>query len=87
MTSAYTMYHSRLTTPPMTRSDFMSFFRDDEKLNTLSVDDRLEVFRTILTGSSDLTADLLNEVLRDYCAEGVMVAEGSSTHTEQAGNR
>ncbi len=65
----------------MTRDDFMSFFRDDERLNTLSVDDRLEVFRTILAGSTDLTADLLNEVLRDYCAEGVMVAEEGNGET------
>lgn len=70
----------------MTRDDFMAFFRDDEKLNTLSVDDRLEVFSTILAGSTDLTADLINEVLRDYCAEGVIVAEDSSTSAEHAGN-
>jgi len=35
----------------MTRDDFMNFFRDDEKLNLLSADDRVEVFRTILIGS------------------------------------
>jgi hypothetical protein len=59
----------------------MAFFRDEEKLNTLSVDDRLEVFRTILAGSSDLTADLLREVLRDYCAEGIVVAEEGKGET------
>lgn len=57
----------------MTRDDFMAFFRDDEKLNTLSVDDRIEVFRTVLIGSSDLTADLLNQVLGDYGVEGLEV--------------
>lgn len=50
----------------MTRDDFMDFFRDDEKLNTLSNDDRVEVFRTILAGSSDITVELLNELLDDY---------------------
>lgn len=57
----------------MTRDDFMAFFRDDEKLNTLSVDDRIEVFRTVLVGGSDLTADLLNDVLGDYGVEGLEV--------------
>jgi len=37
------------------REDFMSFFRDDEKLNDLSADDRLEIFRSILIGSSDFS--------------------------------
>jgi hypothetical protein len=50
----------------MTRDDFMDFFRDDEKLNTLSNDDRIEIFRTILAGSSDITAELLNDILDDY---------------------
>ena len=61
----------------MTRDDFMAFFRDDEKLNTLSVDDRLEVFRTVLVGGSDLTEDLLNEVLGDYGVEGLEVVTKS----------
>ncbi len=52
----------------MTRDDFMSFFRDDDKLNTLSPDDRVEVFRSVLTGSSDLTQELLQSVVNDYGA-------------------
>lgn len=32
------------------REDFMNFFRDDEKLNELTVDDRLEIFTTIYLG-------------------------------------
>ena len=50
----------------MTRDDFMAFFRDDECLNTLSVDDRKEVFSQILIGSSDFTKKLLDDVLSDY---------------------
>lgn len=57
----------------ITRDDFMNFFRDDSKLNALSVHDRLEVFRTILPGSSDFTADLLNSILEDYNVEGLEV--------------
>lgn len=58
-----------------TRNDFMEFFRNDEKLNLLSVDDRVEVFSTILTGSSDFTKKLLDEVLCDYGVTNLKVIE------------
>lgn len=51
----------------MSRDDFMCFFRDDEKLNELSVDDRIEIFRTILLGSSDFKKELFDEIFSDYC--------------------
>lgn len=57
------------TSKSMTRDDFMNFFRDDDKLNTLSVYDRLKVFRTILPGGSELIADLFNPILDDYNVE------------------
>jgi hypothetical protein len=60
---------------PITRSDFMSFFRDDEQLNTLSTDERIELFRYALIGSSDFTKELLDEVLSDYSVTGVKVVE------------
>lgn len=50
----------------MTRKDFMNFFRDDEKLSTLSADDKNEIFLQILPGGSDITEDLLNELISDY---------------------
>jgi hypothetical protein len=50
----------------ISRSDFMSFFRDNEKLNELSIDDRIEVFSTILQGSSDFTKKLFEEIFSDY---------------------
>ena len=53
----------------------MSLFRDDESLNSLSVDDRIEVFRTILVRSSDFTKDLLNDILSDYCVSNLEVIE------------
>ena len=48
------------------RDDFMNFFRDDEKLNELSPDDRIEVFSTILLGSSDFKKKLFDEIFIDY---------------------
>ena len=59
----------------ITREDFMKFFRDNDKLNELTVDDRIEIFRTILIGSSDLTKDLLNEILGDYSVGNLEVIE------------
>lgn len=59
----------------ITREDFMNFFRDTEKLNELTPDDRVEVFRTILLGNSDLTKDLLNEILGDYSVDNLEVID------------
>lgn len=59
----------------MTREDFMSFFRDDECLNKLTVDDRVEIFRTILAGSSDFTKELLDEILADYCVPNLEIID------------
>ena len=59
----------------ISREDFMKFFRDTEKLNELTPDDRVEIFRTILLGSSDLTVDLLNEILGDHYVDNIEVIE------------
>ncbi len=71
----------------MTRADFMAFFRDEEKLNTLSVDDRLEVFSTILAGSTDITEARLETLVRDYCVEGVDVTSVPDRKSGQAVDR
>jgi transcriptional regulator with XRE-family HTH domain len=63
---------------PFYREDFMAFFRDDEKLNELTVDDRVEVFRTILIGNSDFTKELLNEILSDYNVWNLKIVETNS---------
>jgi hypothetical protein len=55
--------------------DFMTFFRDDDCLNELSVDDRIEVFRTILLGSSDFKKELFDEIFSDYCVSHLEVIE------------
>ncbi|MBK7762898.1 MAG: hypothetical protein IPI46_05925 [Bacteroidetes bacterium] len=53
----------------------MAFFRDDETLNSLSVDDRIEIFSSILLGSSDFKKSLLDEIFSDYGVENLEVRE------------
>ena len=57
----------------MTREKFIQFFRDDEKLNELTADDRIEIFSTILTGSSDITRELLQSILVDYSVPDIEI--------------
>lgn len=59
----------------MNRDDFLEFFRDDEKLNSLSADDRIEIFLQVLTGSSDITKDLLESLLDDYDVANLKIEE------------
>ena len=59
----------------MNREDFMNFFRDDEKLNSLSTDDRVEIFLQILIGSSDITENLLNELICDYQVGNLKISQ------------
>lgn len=59
----------------ITRDDFMHFFRDNQMLNELSTDDRLEIFKTVLVGNSDITKKLLDEVLSDYCVTKLEIKE------------
>ncbi len=61
-----------------TRDDFMDFFRDDEKLATLSNDDRLEIFMSIVPGSSDFTKSLLDSLLADYDVDHLKVIENDA---------
>lgn len=57
------------------REDFMNFFRDEEKLNTLSSDDRVEIFLQVLQGSSDITKELLNELICDYNVHNLKISQ------------
>jgi len=59
----------------ISREDFMHFFRDTEKLNELTPDDRIEIFRTILLGSSDFSKDLIDDILVDYAVDHLEVVE------------
>ena len=59
----------------ISRDDFMNFFRDDEKLNELTADDRVEIFSFILLGSSDFTKELLDRILSDYNVGNIEIIE------------
>lgn len=59
----------------ITRDDFMNFFRSTEKLNLLTPDDRIEVFSTILLGSSDFKKKLFDDIFSDYCVTNLEVIE------------
>jgi len=53
----------------------MNFFRDNDKLDLLSVDDKIEVFSTILLGSCDFKKKLLDEIFSDYGVSHLEVIE------------
>ncbi len=59
----------------MIREDFIAFFRDDEKLETLTTDDRIEVFLGILSSGSDITKNLVDRLLSDYGVDTLEVVE------------
>ncbi|MBT3421716.1 MAG: hypothetical protein HOD63_02440 [Bacteroidetes bacterium] len=59
----------------MTRDDFMTFFRDDEKLNLITPDDRVEIFSQILLGNSDFSKKLLDRILCDYGVDFLEIIE------------
>lgn len=63
------------TEKEITREDFMKFFRDNDKLNLLSPDDRIEIFSTILLGSSDFKKKLFDDIFSDYCVTNLEVTE------------
>jgi hypothetical protein len=63
------------TKKEITRDDFMEFFRDNDKLNTISVDDRIEVFSTILLGNSDFKKKLFDDIFSDYGVTNLEVIE------------
>lgn len=60
------------------REHFMAFFRNDEKLNQLSTDDRIEIFMSILQGSSDISKDLLVNLISDYCVSWIDIMDNTS---------
>jgi hypothetical protein len=59
----------------MDRNNFMAFFRDDEKLKELSADDRIEIFSSILLGSSDFKKELFDCLFSDYCIDHLEIIE------------
>jgi hypothetical protein len=67
--------HTMNNSIQISRADFMAFFRDEDSLNTLTVDDRIEIFRTVLLGSSDFEKKLFDEMFVDYGVRGLEVVE------------
>ena len=59
--------------PNITRQQFMDFFRSDDYYELLSTDDCIEVFQTAIKGSSDITAELLNDLISDYSVSNLEV--------------
>lgn len=51
------------------------FFRNDEKLEQLTPDDRIEIFLNVLLGSSDIDVKLLNELLNNYDISNIVISE------------
>jgi hypothetical protein len=66
---------SKAFEPTMDRDAFMAFFRDEGSLNTLSTDDRYEIFQGILLGSSDITKKALDELINNYNVHDLEVVE------------
>lgn len=54
---------------------FMSQFRDDDFLNSLSTENREELFLQALPGSSDITVELLKELLADYDVDNIVILD------------
>lgn len=63
--------------PLITRQQFLDYFRSDRYSEELSSDDCLEVFKTSIKGSSDLTVDLFNEILADYNCDFTVCIDNS----------
>lgn len=58
----------------ITRQEFMDFFRDTDTFNfEMTEDDKREIFLNVLSGSSDLTCNLLRELCDNYDIELVNV--------------
>lgn len=53
----------------------MAFFRDEDCLTQLSPDDRVEIFQSILLGSSDITKDLLEDLCNEYDVDNLEIID------------
>lgn len=65
----------------ITREEFMEFFRSKDFHSKVTPDDCVEIFRTVLTGSSDITTTLINEVIKDYNVEDVVAIDKNFLET------
>jgi len=65
----------------ISREQFMEFFRSEDFHSKVTPDDCVEIFRTVLTGSSDITKELINDVISDYCADNVQAIDSDYLET------
>jgi hypothetical protein len=56
-------------------NDFMDFFWDDEKINTVSENDKIDIFLNILNGSEDITLELLQKLLNNYSIDNIEIIQ------------
>jgi hypothetical protein len=66
----------------MNRDMFMEFFRREDFLENISVEDAHEVFCNVLHGSSDLTPNLIKELFGNYAMEFDEFFEIRSGHVD-----
>jgi hypothetical protein len=59
----------------MNKDSFMKFYRSEEGYDQLSEHDRLEIFLTIMQGSSDITAEVLRNLLEEYDIDNINITE------------
>lgn len=71
--------HSGLI-PFISRDLFMETFRSSDFHKLISDDDAIEIFMGVLKGSSDLTADRLNELLAEYSVGNLAVVDAEPTY-------
>jgi hypothetical protein len=70
-----TLKNTKPVTELITKQQFMEFFRSEEGYNQLTPDDAVEIFSSVLKGSSDITKELLDSVLEEYGVENLKIVE------------
>jgi len=62
----------------MSREEFMEYWRSDESSEELTVDDRMEIFTEAPVGASDITKEVLDNILVDYCITNLEIIDTST---------
>lgn len=65
----------------ITREQFMEFFRSEDFHSKVTPDDCVEIFSTVLKGSSDISPELFNGVARDYGANNLITIDSDWLET------
>lgn len=67
--------HENTEKPTDVRGKFMEQFRNGGVLAALTPDDRAEIFISILQGGSDITKELLDELLSEYGVDDIIICK------------